>query len=217
MAQKLQDVTGKRFGRLVVLGRARNESTGRIEWRCACDCEAETFATGFQLSSGRKASCGCEVTRALARRNTTHGLSRAYPAEYRIWKNMRGRCLCSTDSDYSGYGGRGITIAPEWGDFSAFIRDMGPRPDGHSLDRIDVNGPYAVWNCRWADDKTQARNKRSNHLIEHQGETKTLQEWCDQFGLEPSKVRYRLKSGWQTDEAFNLGDGRNRGGRTAPS
>lgn len=217
MPQKLQDFKDKRFGRLVVSGRERNVMTGRIEWRCVCDCGTEAFASGFQLSSGRKSSCGCERSRVLAERNATHGLSRVYPAEYRIWKNMRGRCLCSTNSDYPGYGGRGISICAEWSDFTAFIRDMGPRPDGHSLDRIDVNGPYAAWNCRWADDKTQARNKRSNHLIEHQGRTKTLQEWCDQFGLEPSKVRYRLKVGLPPEEAFSLGDKRKRDGTASPS
>jgi hypothetical protein len=130
---------------------------------------------------------------------------------------MRGRCLCATDSDFASYGGRGIAVADEWADFAAFIRDMGPRPSGYSLDRIDVNGPYAAENCRWADDATQARNKRSNHLITYQGQTKTLQEWCDLLGLEPSRVRYRLKSGWAPDEAFSLEDGRKRDGTIAAS
>lgn len=121
---------------------------------------------------------------------------------------MRARCNCVTDSDYAGYGGRGISVDAEWDEFPNFFRDMGPRPEGGSIDRIDVNGNYGPDNCRWADKYEQANNRRSNHLIEWNGEKKTLQQWCNEIGIEPSKVRYRLKVGFPLDKAFSLIDHR---------
>jgi hypothetical protein len=142
----------------------------------------------------------------LSERNTTHGLSRAQPREYRTWKDMRSRCNTPTDTDYPDYGGRGIRVCERWNDFAAFYADMGDRPRGMSIDRIDVNDDYAPDNCRWATAKEQANNKRSNHRIEFQGETKTLQQWCDELGIEQSKVRYRLRVGMPVARAFSLED-----------
>lgn len=142
----------------------------------------------------------------LAARNTTHGLSRVYPRTYRSWKDMRARCNNPHDADYAGYGGRGIAVCERWSDFAVFFADMGDRPAGRTLDRVDVDGPYSPENCRWADHSTQANNKRSNRLIEMGGVVKTLQQWCHQFGLEHSKVRYRLSRGMSPDVAFSARD-----------
>lgn len=142
----------------------------------------------------------------LSARNTTRGLSRVHPREYRTWKDLRSRCLNPNDTDYAGYGGRGIRVCDRWDDFALFYADMGDRPNGMTIDRKDVNDDYAPDNCRWATAKEQANNKRSNHRIEFQGETRTLQQWCNEFGLEPSKVRYRLRVGMPVSQAFSLED-----------
>jgi hypothetical protein len=83
---------------------------------------------------------------------------------------------------------------------------MGPRPLGYTLDRIDVNGNYDPSNCRWATHETQANNKRTNHVIEYRGVKKTLQQWCDEFGIDPSKARYRLSVGKALDVVFSQED-----------
>lgn len=123
---------------------------------------------------------------------------------------MRSRCRNPNDSDYADYGGRGIAVCDRWQAFAAFYDDMGDRPAGFTLDRIDVNGNYEPTNCRWAGAQQQANNKRSNRAIEIGGVSQTLQQWCDQFGVEPSKARYRLRQGWALDQVFSLGDFRGR-------
>lgn len=147
----------------------------------------------------------------LTERNTTHGLSRIALREYRSWKDMRARCRNPNDSDFRDYGARGVSIEPQWEDFEVFFRDMGERPQNQTLDRIDVNGNYGPRNCRWASHKTQANNKRSNHKIEINGIVQTLAQWCERYGIEPSKVRYRLKQGWPAEKAFSSEDFRRVG------
>jgi len=119
---------------------------------------------------------------------------------------MRARCLNPNNTDYKDYGGRGIAICERWNDFALFLSDMGSRPHGTTIDRINVASDYRPDNCRWATAKIQANNKRSNHRITIEGDTKTLQEWCDLFGIEPSKVRYRLSQGFSSVDAFKLVD-----------
>lgn len=203
----LKDYSGTRFGRLVAVALVeRDEDRNNHIWRFACDCGATTDKRIKNVSSGHTRSCGCLHRDITTARNYVHGFTKSEFAAYRSWKDMRGRCRNPKNSDYKDYGGRGISVCERWEDFAAFLADMGSRPDRTTLDRIDVNGDYTPENCRWANAKQQANNKRSNHLIEMNGETRTLQSWCTQFGLEPSKVRYRLKRGWPLVKAFSLGD-----------
>ncbi len=119
---------------------------------------------------------------------------------------MRARCNNPNNDDYKGYGGRGIQVCERWDSFADFFADMGERPVGTSLDRIDVNGDYEPDNCRWADASTQANNKRSNRIIEFNGETKTLQQWCREFDIDRKKVSYRIAQGYTLEQAFSSGD-----------
>lgn len=139
----------------------------------------------------------------LSERNTTHGLSRKCKTEYLSWKDMRRRCRSASSQDYGLYGGRGIKICPQWSDFAVFFADMGCRPPGHTLERLNVNGDYEPRNCIWADAKTQANNKRSNHFIDHKGARKTLAQWCELYGVDHSKARYRLSRGWSFELVFD--------------
>lgn len=213
--RKLKDYTGERFGRLTVLrliDRDRKWNDHVLEVQC--DCGVVTRKRIKSMRGGHTSSCGCLASEVLVKRNATHGLSKANRREYRSWKDMRARCNNPNNSDYADYGGRGIAVCGRWDDFAAFLEDMGDRPMGATLDRIDVNGNYEPNNCRWASHKQQANNKRSNHLIEIDGESRTLQAWCDHYGIEPSKVRYRLSVGLSPKEALTSGDLR---GRTATS
>lgn len=114
-------------------------------------------------------------------------------AAYQSWRAMRKRCQCADHKDYPGYGGRGISICKEWEDFWTFARDMGPRPKGTSIDRIDNNGNYEPGNCRWATPFEQARNTRSSRMITHDGKTLCAADWARHFGVDATAIHYRIK------------------------
>lgn len=195
----LKDYSGERFGRLTALRLVERRDNNDHIWLFRCDCGAEVDRGIRLVKSGHTSSCGCLFREMVVERNTSHGLSGT--KTYRVWKNMRARCSTPTDSDYADYGGRGIKVCDEWEDYPAFLADMGECPEGMSLDRVDVNKGYSADNCRWATAKQQARNKRSNHFISAFGETRTLAEWAEKYGLESSLIRYRIKAGWPTEDA----------------
>lgn len=205
---KLVDRTGQRYGRLVVLSR-HGSRQNKAEWLCACDCGRQTLVLSNALHSGNTRSCGCLQPESVASRNSTHGLSRVEAGTYKVWKDMKARCYVESNKHFKDYGGRGIEVCERWrNDFAAFLADMGARPQDMTIDRRDGDGHYEPSNCRWADKFTQARNRRNNHVIEYLGESKTLAQWCSEFGLESSLVRYRLRRGWALSEAFRKFDGR---------
>lgn len=132
-----------------------------------------------------------------------HGHGYASPT-YRSWKLMRNRCERPNDKQYKDYGGRGISVCERWKKFANFLADMGLRPEGMTLDRIDVNGGYAPENCRWSDLKTQRRNRRDNRLVFFQGREMTLIEACERSGLKYDTAKDRLlRYGWTVERTFS--------------
>ncbi len=122
--------------------------------------------------------------------------------EYRSWQEMEKRCLCTTSRRYSDYGGRGITVCERWLDFPAFLEDMGPCPEGRSLDRIDNTAGYGPGNCRWATVKEQNRNQRSNIWTTFDGNPTKVVDLADRFGLNLKLLRTRiLREGMSGDDA----------------
>lgn len=191
MASRIKEMVGFVSGRLTVTGLAGVSASGSAMWKCACECGGSVTALGANLRRGRPESCGCLRIERVRQSLGTHLRSRS--REYAAWRGMRHRCANPRAKSYRNYGGRGIRVAPEWDtSFERFFADMGPAPDGWSLDRIDNDGNYEPGNCRWASNSTQHRNTRRTHLIEFAGQSLCITDWASKLGISVRALRDRL-------------------------
>lgn len=168
----IQDLTRKTFGKLTALVRtATKGSSKKSKWSCVCSCgrSAEVFAT--HLIRGNTTSCGCCFGRPVKK----------IPA-HASWVAMKARCLNPNHPAYHRYGGRGIEICDLWSGFECFYADMGDRPEGMSLDRINTDGNYEPNNCRWATPSEQSNNMSTNRRINFEGELLTVAEVSKKTG-----------------------------------
>lgn len=187
-----------RYGRLEIIGKAASRN-GQVYMLCRCDCGTEKEIALSSLKRGLTQSCGC-YRKEKGPGNQTH--KQSYTRTYKTWLSMRQRCLNPNNPAYKNYGGRGITIAPEWDDFAQFLADMGDVPDGMTIERINNDEGYNPSNCRWATRIEQGRNTRKCRLITHNGQTKTLSEWADEHGINRQTLGKRLDNGWDIDRAL---------------
>lgn len=200
---RLVDLTGKKFGRLTVVSRAENSKSGKSRWLCVCECGNECIVHGDSLKSGNTKSCGCIRREANHDRATTHGMSNT--PLFAVWCAMVSRCKNPNNKSYKHYGARGINVCGEWLDSSKFIEwaIKNGYADGLTIERIDVNKGYEPSNCKWITRKEQARNKTNNVMIEIDGTSKCLPEWCEEYGMNYYTVYQRIKKlGWEPKKAL---------------
>ena len=199
------DLTGQRFGRLVVLERAENRAE-RTYWRCQCDCGKIKDISTKTLRNGSTQSCGCLQKERASQANGRHRMR--HTRIYGIWLGIRRRCYDKENVGYELYGGRGITVCDEWRDSFEAFRDWamanGYRDD-LTIDRINSDGPYSPENCRWATQKEQQNNRRNNRLIEFNGEVHTESEWAEITGIKVATIYARLRYGWSVERALTEG------------
>ena len=191
---KANDLVGQVFSRLTVVEIAGRSKKQNLLWRCCCTCGGEAVAHAYDLRVGRVKSCGCLVKEGVARK---HGMARAgaeRSKEYSIWGVMRQRCYNPKDKNYKNYGGRGITVCPEWQDFERFYADMGDKPPGKSLDRINNDEGYNKSNCEWHDYKTQSRNRRDNVWVILDGERMVVADALSVLGVSIGHLHYYMKT-----------------------
>lgn len=188
-------LVGDRFGRLTAVMPANRKEAGKYiySWVCLCDCGREKEVLTSHLKSGATVSCGC-ITRCR------NGATKS--PIYGVWANMVRRCGDPRDKSFPDYGGRGIRVSTRWLIPENFIADMGPRPEGCTLERIDNNGPYSRDNCTWASRLTQANNKRNVPTIPWGAVHKSVAQWARDYGIPAETLRSRLKAGRTLIEAI---------------
>lgn len=191
---------GDRFGMLTIIERTKNEGFHR-SFLCRCDCGALATERASRLTTGYRQSCGCLKGGKARHGHTSGGIN---SPTYKSWSSMVERCRNHKSPSYSSYGGAGVSICPRWYTFENFLEDMGPRPAGTTLDRIDGAGNYEASNCRWATPFQQNNNLKSNVLMTFNGRTRTLPEWARELGLDQKLIRSRLRRGLSDEDALTL-------------
>lgn len=193
-AMRMIDLTGQRFGRLTVLQREGTDQKSQQKlWLCKCDCGNTVLRVGNTLKRGNLSNCGCLI-KDIKRGNAyslTHGKSKS--GEYKSWSSMIQRCTNPKHASYKNYGARGVSVCEEWlGSFEQFFADMGSRPEGHSIERIDSDKNYEPGNCKWSSRIEQQNNKRNNRLITVSGKEMTVAQFSKISGINPRTLYNRI-------------------------
>lgn len=195
----LIDLVGQRFTRLVVLYRSpQNNSSDKPRWMCRCDCGQTITVSGLLLRDGRTTSCGCRHREQLASFNRSkkfkHGHAEPETRTYKSWRAMINRCYNHKANNYADYGGRGITVAREWRDeFRNFLHDLGERPIGMTLDRIDNDKGYGAGNVRWATPAEQTLNRRNQHVFDINDRPVAMSAIAAHLAIPVSTLRFKLR------------------------
>lgn len=192
---KFVDLTGQRFGSLIVIERAENTKNNKAQWLCRCDCGNLTVVQRANLKSGGTVSCGCK--------RKPHG--KVHSRLYNIWRGIKQRCSNPNATGYKNYGGRGVAVCDEWlHNFQAFYdwSMQNGYAENLTIDRVNTDENYSPDNCRWVTQKVQQNNKRTNHYITFNGETHTIREWEDKLNLKRGVVDSRLRRGKTIEEAL---------------
>ena len=192
------NLENKTFGKLTVIG--KDYHNGRWYWICKCRCGNISTVNGRALTRTNKPtrSCGCLAMESCSSgkdsRNFKHGhaINGVRSSTLSTWSNMISRCFNEKNKSWHHYGGRGITVCDQWLDFQQFLNDMGERPKGFSIERIDCDGNYCPENCKWVIKKDQPKNTRKNIRIYYKNQIKILSDWCRDLKLDYDFAYYRI-------------------------
>lgn len=202
------DMTGKRFGRLVVV--KYSHSKDAAFWLCQCDCGDTSVVRSAILNDGSAKSCGCGSREAAVANAAAASRQKKLPFPNtrklkELYRNMLDRCYDPDNKRYANYGGRGIRICDEWLtdrlSFYHWATDNG-HAKGLQIDRIDVNGNYEASNCRFVDVFVQMNNTTLNHFLEWYGTRHTVADWARILGVTSRALQSRIGHGWSVERAL---------------
>lgn len=207
---RMIDLSGKRFGRLIVIEKDKSDCKKGLSWLCECDCGNRCIVWGIYLRNGDTKSCGCLHKDVVSKQMSTHGLSKT--RLYRIWSNIKTRCYNPNSDNYKYYGGKGIYMCDEWKNNFLCFRDWAINNGWNeelskqdwTIDRIDNSKPYCPENCRWANHITQCNNQTSNKMFEYNNEVHTMSEWARILGIKYTTLRARISRGHTFEEAITM-------------
>ena len=198
MPMPFRDKTGKSFGDWTVIGFAGRDGRNATVWLCRCTCGTQRNVVVGSLMQGKSRSCGCKQYEITAQKNTKHGM--AGTPTYKSWHSMIQRC--EGKGGHKSYPERSIGISEEWLDFNVFFADMGIRPKGKNLDRIDNTKGYSKNNCRWASHIEQANNKDNTIKVVVDGIEICFMDACKKYNIGESCARHRLRKGLSHQQIF---------------
>jgi hypothetical protein len=199
---RLNDLTGKRFGRLVVQSIAPKTSR-QTRWVCKCDCGNIVIVFGSNLTHGLTKSCKCLHKQVTSKINSSHGMTNT--RLFHIWTGIIQRCTNKNSPSYKNYGGRGISVCNEWhNSFLVFCNwaVSNGYSDDLTIDRINNDGNYESSNCRWATGIEQGGNRRDNHRLTFNNKTMTIAEWAREIGIPMRTLWKRLNDGESIESAL---------------
>ena len=204
MSKKV-DLTGERFGELLVVKEAGTLPGGIVLYECLCSCGKTTIVRGNNLKSGNTRSCGHLFKKNVKEMHITHG--GCNERLHGVWNAIKGRCYNPKCKAYKNYGAKGIRMYEEWRNdyvaFREFFTNLGYNKNSErgelTIERIDVNGNYEPSNCTLIPLEKQMRNKTNSHFISYQGETKTVTEFAIEYDIQVDTLLERLKAGWSVE------------------
>ncbi len=202
------DLTGQRYGRLLILGEAKRTQTPNgiwhRRWTCQCDCSKIVAVDMGAIRAGNILSCGCLNRELVSKRRAKHRMCGT--RTYHSWQLMTARCNNPNTPKWHRYGGRGIYICERWKVFVNFLKDMGEIPfDKTSIGRINNDGPYCKDNCRWETAKEQANNTKTNRMLTLNGVSKNTTQWSSELGINRRTLTSRLDDGhWSIEDALTI-------------
>jgi len=196
---KKVDMIGNKYGRLTAIKQSGKDAHG-YRYLFKCDCGDEKETSGALVRSGKVLSCGCLRSETIAAKNFVHGM--IHSGAYKSWCAMKTRCTNANQKAYSRYSNLGYD--PSWKLFENFVRDMGERPIGMTLERIDNSKGYSKENCRWATIAEQNRNTKQNVFITHNGKTMCMTDWAKETGIPYPTIQDRVRRNLTADQILEI-------------